>query len=333
MTVPNLARSAALAGALALAAVAAGCGGGDGDAASDPPPPVAAPKDFPKSQGRTLAALKQSLPGAQGGPVLATAVSELEPGTNRFGFGLFDRARSQLADAKVAVYVAPVGGGPASGPFPARYESLETDAEFRSAGVEKDKDAAKSVYVSDLRFKKPGRYEVLGVVRLDDRFVMATPAGGPLTVKPNGKVPEVGDKAPKISTPTKASVSGNLSSIDTRVPPSTMHDEDFADVVGKKPTVLLFATPALCQSRVCGPVVDIAEQVKARGARGATFIHQEIYRDNEVEKGLRPQVVKWNLQSEPWLFVIDKNGRISARIEGPFSVNELERALNKVTGA
>ena len=41
-----------------------------------------------------------------------------------------------------------------------------------------------------------------------------------------------------------------------------MHDVDFADVVGKKPTVLLFATPALCQSRVCGPVVDVAEQVK-----------------------------------------------------------------------
>ena len=293
---------------------------------------MAAPKDFPKPAGRSLAELRGMLPGAKAGPVLATAVSELEPGTNRFGFGLFDRARSQLAEATVAVYVAPVGGGKARGPFPARYESLATDAEFRSAGVEKDKDAAKSVYVADLRFRKPGRYEVLGVVRLDDRFVMATPAGGPLTVRANGKVPKVGESAPKVSTPTKASVSGNLSSIDTRVPPSTMHDEDFADVVSKKPVVLLFATPALCQSRVCGPVVDIAEQVKARGARGAAFIHQEIYRDNEVSKGLRPQVVKWNLQSEPWLFVIDENGRIRSRIEGPFSVDELERALNEVTG-
>ncbi|HLM26025.1 MAG TPA: hypothetical protein VK304_03555 [Thermoleophilaceae bacterium] len=293
---------------------------------------MAAPKDFPKPAGRSLAELRGMLPGAKAGPVLATAVSELEPGTNRFGFGLFDRARSQLAEATVAVYVAPVGGGKARGPFPARYESLATDAEFRSAGVEKDKDAAKSVYVADLRFRKPGRYEVLGVVRLDDRFVMATPAGGPLTVRANGKVPKVGESAPKVSTPTKASVSGNLSSIDTRVPPSTMHDEDFADVVGKKPVVLLFATPALCQSRVCGPVVDIAEQVKARGARGAAFIHQEIYRDNEVSKGLRPQVVKWNLQSEPWLFVIDENGRIRSRIEGPFSVDELERALTQVTG-
>ena len=327
----NAARSAALVGALALVSVAAGCGGSS-DAGSDPPPPVAAPKDFPKPQGRSLAQLRRTLPGATAGPVLATAVSELEPGTNRFGFGLFDRARSQLADAKVAVYLAPVGGGKARGPFPARYESLATDAAFRSAGVEKDKDAAKSVYVADLRFPKKGRYEVLGVVRLDNRFVVATPAGGPLTVTDNGKVPKVGEIAPTVHTPTKASVSGNLASIDTRVPPSTMHDQDFADVVGKKPVVLLFATPALCQSRVCGPVVDIAEQVKAQGAHGATFIHQEIYRDNEVAKGLRPQVVKWNLRSEPWLFVIDRNGKITYRVEGPFSVNELERAVDKVTG-
>jgi len=330
VTVLNHARSAALVGALATALLAAGCGS-DGDSGANPPPPVAKPRDFPRAEGRTLADLRRRLPGAQAGPVLAPAVSELEPGTNRFGFGLFDRARAQLADAQVAVYVAPVGGGPARGPFPARWESLQTDAAFRSRGVQSDPGAAKSVYVADLKFRRPGRYEVLGVVRLDDRLVVATPAGSPLEVKADGRVPDVGDRAPRISTPTKASVSGNLASIDTRVPPSTMHDEDFAGVLGKKPIVLLFATPALCQSRVCGPVVDIAEQVKSRGDRGAAWIHQEIYRDNEVSKGLRPQVVKWNLRSEPWLFTIDQRGRIAARIEGPFSVRELERAVAAAT--
>ena len=267
--------------------------------------------------------------------MLATAVSQLEPG--RQPLRLRPLRPRPLADRRrQGGRLRRPGGRRARqrGPFPARYESLETDAEFRSAGVEKDKDAAKSVYVADLRFTQPGRYEVLGR-RPPGRPVR----GGHARGRPaDGQAERQGARGGgarrrAISTPTKASVSGNLSSIDTRVPPSTMHDEDFADVVGKKPTVLLFATPALCQSRVCGPVVDIAEQVKARGARGAAFIHQEIYRDNEVEKGLRPQVLKWNLQSEPWLFVIDKNGRISARIEGPFSVNELERALNKVTGA
>ena len=37
-----------------------------------------------------------------------------------------------------------------------------------------------------------------------------------------------------------------------------MHAKSFADVVGRKPVALLFATPQLCQSRVCGPVVDVA---------------------------------------------------------------------------
>ena len=85
-------------------------------------------------------------------------------------------------------------------------------------------------------------------------------------------MPGPGDPAPRIHTPTEADVGGDLAAIDTRLPPSSMHDADFADVVGKKPVVLLFATPQLCQSRVCGPVVDIAEQVEGR-ARGGRGVH------------------------------------------------------------
>ena len=45
--------------------------------------------------------------------------------------------------------------------------------------------------------------------------------------------------------------------------------------------MLLFATPQFCQSRVCGPVVDVAEQVKEEYGDKAAFIHMEIYKDNE----------------------------------------------------
>ncbi len=48
--------------------------------------------------------------------MLAPSVSQFQPGENRFGFGLFDRSRAQIADAPAAVYVAPVGGGKAKGP-------------------------------------------------------------------------------------------------------------------------------------------------------------------------------------------------------------------------
>jgi hypothetical protein len=311
-------------------ALGAGCGGDDGEA-ENKPPPVADPAEFPKANGQTLAALREGL--EEGGPVLAPSVLVLTTGDNRFGFGLFERDRSQIADASVVVYVAPAGGGPAKGPYVADYESLDVKSQFQSQQSAQDPDSARSVYVADIPFDKPGKYEVLGIARLDDRLVAATPASGPLTVlRPrDDPVPRVGEPAPRIHTPTTADVAGDVASIDTRVPPSTMHEADFADVVGKEPVVLVFATPQLCQSRVCGPVVDIAEQVKADHEDEAEFIHMEIYRDNSIEKGFRPQLAAYGLPTEPWLFAVDKQGKVAARLEGAFSPGELEDALERAS--
>jgi hypothetical protein len=110
-----------------------------------------------------------------------------------------------------------------------------------------------------------------------------------------------------------------------------MHDEDLADVLGRKPVVLLFATPALCQTRICGPVVDVAEQVKQEHGDDVAFIHQEIYVDNSIDKGSRPPVKAFGLPSEPWLYVIDRKGEVSTAIEGAFSVAELEDAVDRVS--
>jgi hypothetical protein len=112
-----------------------------------------------------------------------------------------------------------------------------------------------------------------------------------------------------------------------------MHDVDYADVLGKKPVVLLFATPALCTSRVCGPVVDITEEVKNERPDDAAYVDMEIYTDNDPNKGPRPQVQDFNLPSEPWLFVIDANGKVSTAIEGAFSKTELEAAIDKADAA
>jgi len=106
-----------------------------------------------------------------------------------------------------------------------------------------------------------------------------------------------------------------------------MHEDNFADVVGRRPIMLLFATPALCQSRVCGPVVDVAEQVKASHKGDAAFIHMEIYNENEVEKGFRPQVGAYKLPTEPWAFAIGRDGKVVARLEGAFSDRELKDAV------
>ena len=313
-----------IAGAVLAVALGAGCGGLDGDDMAGSVQP-ATPEDFPEPAGRSIAELRDRLGG--GGPRLVPAVSQFEPGSNRFGFGLFDRERSQIADAPVGIYVAPEGGGPAHGPFVARYESLEVKPQFQSQSVASDPDAARALYVSRLELPKAGRYDVLGVARLDDRLVAATSASTSLTVNANGTVPQIGDRAPTIDTPTAAEVGGDIKRIDTRQPPSSMHDVNFADVVGKEPVVLLFATPELCQSRVCGPVVDVAEQVKAAHGGEVRFVHQEIYNDNEVDKGFRPQVLSWKLPTEPWAFAVDRSGKVAARLEGAFSAGELERAV------
>jgi hypothetical protein len=319
-----------LAVALAATALAAGCGGeDDGDGTAEAPPPAARPEDFPKPNGRSLSRLLKAY-GASG-PVLEPGVRELEVGKSRFGFGLFDRTRAQISDVSVAVYAAPVGGGPARGPFLARYESLAVEPQFRSRTVAADRDAARTLYVADLEFERPGQYNVIALARLDDRLVVALSGVGALEVTRKSPVPDVGDRAPRIHTPTREDAGGDLAEIDTRIPPSSMHDVDFADVVGKEPAVLVFATPQLCRSRVCGPVVDITEQVKAKRGDDAKFIHMEIYNDNVLEHGYRPQVVRWGLRSEPWVFAVNGDGRIAARLEGAFSARELERAVDAAT--
>ena len=102
-------------------------------------------------------------------------------------------------------------------------------------------------------------------------------------------------------------------------------------MLGKKPVVLVFATPQLCQSRVCGPVVDIAEQVQAESATRSAFIHKEIYNDNEPNKGLRPQL-RGLPPADRALDVRHRpqRARSSHRFEGALSVGELERAVAKV---
>ncbi|MSO41620.1 MAG: hypothetical protein EXQ70_06975 [Solirubrobacterales bacterium] len=319
---------AALVLVLLLAALA-GCGGSSGggeDSASRPASPAS---DFPAPKGMSLEQFLSENASAQG-PVVSPSARVLSEGENRFAFGVFTTGRDTIDDADVAIYAAPGPNlkGPAIGPFPARIEDLATEASFRASTTANDPDAAKVIYVAELPLDEPGAWSFAALTKDGDSFqgsLIATPS----LVGQYDNVPQVGDKAPVVSTPTADDVS-DLSQIDTRIPPSSMHDQDLADVLGKEPVVLLFATPQLCQSRICGPVVDVAEQVKQQYGDEVAFIDMEIYNDNEVSKGERPQVRAYGLPSEPWLFVIDKNGKVSTVVEGAFSVDELEAAVKNV---
>ena len=316
--------AALLAGALLIA----GCGGSDeGSGSRDQAAPPRS--DFPAADGRPL---EQVLSAAEGeGPIVSPAARVLRRGDNRFPFGVFTVEREQITDAQVAIYAAPGAGlkGPTIGPFTARIEDLSTEPAFRAKTTVDDPDAAQVAYVTEIPLERPGPWTFGALIKEGDSYT------GSLLATPS-KVGEfdpvdVGDAAPKISTPTAADVT-DISEIDTRVPPSSLHDEDLADVLGRKPVVLLFATPALCQSRVCGPVVDVAEQVKRDFGDDVAFIHQEVYVDNDLNKGPRPQMQAYRLPSEPWLFVIDRDGKVTTALEGAFSVSELEQAVREVAG-
>lgn len=313
----------ALCGLLAFGVSACGSNS-DGDETAREAPSA---KDFPSAAGQSLEdTLNAEAPSEM---VVAPAASVFEVGHNRYPFGVFDVGGAQIEDAEVALYFAKSPQSIVEGPLPAKVESLETKPAFRAKGSQGPGEASTFYVVDDVKFNRSGPWLAIAVIKTDDGFEATR-----VTSSPNvGQFPEVagvGEKAPVVSTPTADSVGGDLSKIDTRQPPDDMHETNFKDVVGKKPVALQFATPALCQTRVCGPVVDIAEQVKTESGDGVEFIHQEIYKDNDLNKGLRPQLAPFGLQTEPWMFLIGKDGKIKKRIEGPFSVEELTADIEKL---
>jgi len=309
----------AVAGAVGVSA----CGGSASKRSSSATSPAATEQSqaFPKALGQPLQELAANRPQ---GPNLAPANSVLRPGSNRFGFALFDSANKQLSGAPVALYTAGADGSNARGPFPAHSESLAVKPQFASRTSAQDPDSAKSVYVANIPLGPARGHVVWALARLDGRLVGSSVAQ--VIVGGRGPPPP-GAPAPRVHTPTSPPTP--IASIDTRVPPSRLHSVDFANVVGRKPALLVFATPRLCMSRTCGPVVDEAQQLQATYGKRMAFIHMEVFKNNEVDQGYRPQLKAWGLQTEPWVFAIDRRGRIAAELEGPVSVTEIQRAIEK----
>jgi hypothetical protein len=321
---------------LVTVALLAGCGGSG--STKDPTAQVAAAggvrakvraaqavtaADFPAVKGRTLQQVANTAGTA--GPDLGLASSVFTVGQNRLAFGIID-SHSGFVYGKTAVYIARSPDKRAEGPFPAPADVLVTEGRYRSKQAATEQDPFAAVYSAQVPFKKAGTYSLLAVTQAGGKPLASK---GQIKVIPRNqdRIPEVGQRPPKVQTDTLASARGDVKSIDTRVPASDMHADSFADVLGRKPVALLFATPQLCQSRVCGPVVDVALQLRAKYGNRIEFIHQEVYEGNDPNKGLRAPLRAFNLATEPWLFVVGRDGRITARLEGSFGLATMERAL------
>jgi hypothetical protein len=196
-------------------------------------------------------------------------------------------------------------------------------------------------YIFNLSFPEAGAYGAA--------VTTAKAGGAPDTIRisfdvePTNGVVKVGDKAPSTPTPTAASVGGDLSKISTDTSPDPAFyqvSEDQA-LAQHKPFVMIFATPKFCTSAQCGPTLD---RIKPYAAKypSVAFIHVEPYKLTysggslqavlDESQNLIPSDVTntWGLLSEPWVFVVDRNGIVRASLELIFSDQELTAALDAV---
>jgi hypothetical protein len=59
------------------------------------------------------------------------------------------------------------------------------------------------------------------------------------------------------------------------------------------------------------------------------FIHLEVYKGNNPRNGWSQWMRQWHLTTEPWTFLVGRDGRIKAKFEGAVSARELESAVDR----
>ena len=308
----RLSRSAALVSLVAFVAVA--CPGGNGD------------DDGSSGSASSIAALKE---GADGEMSLIQAQSVLSVGENTFTFGLSNSSGGLIAGGAPAVYVAQNENAEVTGPVPARW--------LLFTGYEKTHDHSPrsplpGFYEADLDIPKTGTWMITAVAENEGRTLVGTA----VMRAPEKVVAPIGSKAVAVDTPV-ATKGVELKQICTREPPDPLHYISLRDALRNgKPTVVTFATPLLCESQLCGPVVDEVLLVyRDIGPSRANFVHvEEFLRNKDLElpiavaRNQSAPFKAWALHTEPWTFVIDAEGIIRARFgEGPVVASQIETAL------
>ncbi|MDP8959953.1 MAG: hypothetical protein M3N51_12400 [Actinomycetota bacterium] len=243
-------------------------------------------------------------------PVVAS--SDLALGVQRVLVALYDGDTQPVASPDLPVtleFHSPGGGRP-----------ISTEAGFMWTIPE-----LRGVYRAEVAFEETGEW---AVVVHPEGLPVTDPA--PFTVQPEAATPQVGDPAPRSETPTAAE--GSLAEVSTDTAPDPrFYQLSIAEAVTSgRPTVVVFATPRFCTSQVCGPTLELIKE-EAPKYPDANFVHVEVYDLEAAPEQLEPvpAVGEWGLPSEPWVFVVDRDGRVSARFEGALAPRELQEALEE----
>jgi hypothetical protein len=254
--------------------------------------------------------------------LLIPGTSDYSPGKLRISFLVVTAQGQVVAPPRAQVWFARARNAKAFALTTARLERVGVP------GLSTDGDV-NALYVAEVQAPTPGTYYLLA------RPIGSIRIGGlrEVLVKGRSASPELGARAYPSRTPTLGSARGRTAELTTRVPPDRglLHYSVAESLAEHVPFVVTFATPRYCSSRTCGPVVDVVDRARQRFAgSGIRFIHVEIYKGNNPRNGENRWVREWHLPSEPWTFLVGRDGRIKAEFDGSFSTRELERAITRV---
>ena len=196
--------------------------------------------------------------------------------------------------------------------------------------VERHSAGETGVYVAHPTFDEAGSWGVEVTATIEGKTF--DPVGAAFTVQQEGKSVAVGAPAPQSETLTLDDVA-DVAEIDTSDPPiPEMHMLSIAEAVTSgNPSVIVFATPAFCVSRICGPTKEVVDELYSEYDEGVNFVHVEPYDLEKARAGEGlfpiPATAEWGLQSEPWVFLVDRDGIVAAKFEGVVTLDELKAAL------
>ncbi len=298
-----------LAAALLVATACGGSGGGGqsgGDGGSDAGAADDCRQEFQQPLGDVAAY-----------PVFAS--SDVAVGKNRFLVGLLNDDDAPIGDPKIDMQIE----------FFDLSECPATPAGKADMDFIWSIKPTVGLYVTEARFDSAGTWGAEVTITGDglDETVKAS-----FDVKEQPSTPALGEPAPAVDTPT-ADDAKDLSEISTDDNPDPRYYEvSIADALKRgEPFVVAFATPKFCQTQTCGPTLDIVKDV-AKDFPKMTFIHVEPYELPADPSALKPipAVEEWGLPSEPWVFVVDERGRVTAKFEGALAPSELAAAVKKL---
>lgn len=188
--------------------------------------------------------------------------------------------------------------------------------------------------------------------RARPRFTATLPDGSSKAVRADYDVVEagatvaIGAKAPSVATPTIASAGGDVRAVSSdKQPIERFYTTSVAAaLVAGEPFVPAFATPAFCQTQICGPTLETVKTV-SKGYPNLTFINVEPYQMRFESGSLQPtldasgqlQSAAWTnafgLQTEPWIFVVGADGTVRAKFEAVIGADELRAAIDAALAA